>query len=186
MSVRSSGKLHRVEHNAFHSIEIATRAADHFTRLYYAAYDSDTRLVDLPQFYRQSSSLLWNGKPFQGLDGLRQLIQNMPMTKHDIQSFDCQPVPGEHYSTLHATRLLLITHYYVGTSPPSLLVIVSGNVTHGRGPSGNPPNTPAKTVEGHPRVFSQTFLLVPDTSATIKPGEVAKYYVSADSLRFVG
>lgn len=90
----------------------------------------------------------------------------MPMTKHEIQSFDCQPVPG--------------------TSPPSLLVIVSGNVTHGRGPSGNPPNTPAKTVEGHPRVFSQTFMLVPDTSAAIKPGEVAKYYVSADSLRFVG
>ncbi|KXN88873.1 NTF2-related export protein 1, partial [Leucoagaricus sp. SymC.cos] len=147
-------------------IEIATRAADHFTRLYYAAYDSDTRLADLPKFYRESSSLLWNGKPFQGLDDLRQLIQNMPMTKHEIQSFDCQPVPG--------------------TSPPSLLVIVSGNVTHGRGPSGNPPNTPAKNVEGHPRVFSQTFMLVPDTSATIKPGEVAKYYVSADSLRFIG
>ncbi|KAF5352724.1 hypothetical protein D9756_005878 [Leucocoprinus leucothites] len=147
-------------------IEIATRAADHFTRLYYAAYDSDARLADLPKFYRESSSLLWNGKPFQGLDDLQRLIQDMPMTKHEIQSFDCQPVPG--------------------TSPPSLLVIVSGNVTHGRGPSGNPPNTPAKTVEGHPRVFSQTFMLVPDTSAAIKPGEVAKYYVSADSLRFVG
>lgn len=73
-----------------------------------------------------------------------------------------------------------------GTSPPSLLVIVSGNVTYGRGPSGNPPNTPAKTVEGHPRAFSQTFMLVPDSSAVIKPGEVAKYYVSTDSLRFVG
>ncbi|XP_006454166.1 hypothetical protein AGABI2DRAFT_147534 [Agaricus bisporus var. bisporus H97] len=147
-------------------IEIATRAADHFTRLYYAAYDSDTRLADLPKFYRESSSLLWNGRPSQGPDGLTQLIKNMPSTKHDVQSFDCQPVPG--------------------TSPPSLLVIVSGNVTYGRGPSGNPPNTPAKTVEGHPRAFSQTFMLVPDSSAVIKPGEVAKYYVSTDSLRFVG
>ncbi|KAF8625183.1 hypothetical protein AX15_005492 [Amanita polypyramis BW_CC] len=148
-------------------IEIATRAADHFTRIYYSAYDADTRLSDLPQFYRLSSSLTWNGKPFQGADGLRQLIENMPPTKHEVQSFDCHPIPD--------------------TNPPSLLLTVSGNVTHGRGPAGNPPNTPSRTLDGHPRVFSQTFLLTPDpaTPAT-KPGQVAKYYISADTLRFVG
>ena len=80
--------LHRL------SIEIATRAAEHFTRIYYAAYDSDTRLADLPHFYRPSSSLTWNGKPFQGIDGLKQLVLKMPMTKHDVQSFDCHPIPG--------------------------------------------------------------------------------------------
>jgi len=64
---------------------------------------------------------------------------------------------------------------------------VSGNVTHGRGPAGNPPDTPVRSVEGHPRVFSQTFILVPDSTAPpTKPGEVAKYYVGADALRFVG
>lgn len=74
-----------------------------------------------------------------------------------------------------------------GTSPPSLLITVSGSVTHGRGPAGNPPRTPSKVVDGHPRVFSQTFILVPDTAAApSKPGEVAKYYISADALRFVG
>lgn len=52
---------------------------------------------------------------------------------------------------------------------------------------GNPKTTPAKTIDGHPRVFSQTFMLVPDAAAgTSKPGEVAKYYIMADSLRFVG
>jgi NTF2-related export protein 1/2 len=76
------------------SIEIATRAADHFTRIYYTAYDSDTRLADLPHFYRPSSSLTWNGKPFQGTDGLKQLVSKMPMTKHEVQSFDCHPIPG--------------------------------------------------------------------------------------------
>ena len=76
------------------SIEIATRAAEHFTRIYYAAYDSDTRLADLPHFYRPSSSLTWNGKPFQGIDGLKQLVLKMPMTKHEVQSFDCHPIPG--------------------------------------------------------------------------------------------
>lgn len=76
---------------------------------------------------------------------------------------------------------------FVGAQPPSLLITVSGNVTHGHGPSGNPPDTPARTIEGHPRVFSQTFILVPDSTAPpTKPGEVAKYYVGADALRFVG
>jgi NTF2-related export protein 1/2 len=75
----------------------------------------------------------------------------------------------------------------IGSQPPSLLVTVSGNVTHGRGPTGNPAATPAKCVDGHPRVFSQTFMLVPDpTAPPMKTGEVAKYYVSADAMRFVG
>ncbi|KAF5385089.1 hypothetical protein D9615_001204 [Tricholomella constricta] len=148
-------------------VEIATRAADHFTRIYYSTYDSNTRLNDLPQFYRPSSSLVWNGKPFQGASGLRELMEKMPVTKHEVQSFDCHPIPG--------------------TSPPSLLVSVSGSVTHGRGPAGNPTNTTSRNPEGHPRVFSQTFMLVPDAAAPAsKPGEVAKYYVSADALRFVG
>jgi NTF2-related export protein 1/2 len=77
-----------------YSIDIATRAADHFTRIYYTAYDSDTRLADLPQFYRPTSSLTWNGKPFQGAEGLKELVAKMPATKHEVQSFDCHPIPG--------------------------------------------------------------------------------------------
>ena len=80
-----------------------------------------------------------------------------------------------------------IPFLFVGAQPPSLLITVSGTVTHGLGPSGNPPNIPARSIEGHPRVFSQTFILVPDPTAPLtKPGEVAKYYVGADALRFVG
>jgi NTF2-related export protein 1/2 len=67
------------------------------------------------------------------------------------------------------------------------MVTVSGIVTHGRGIAGNPPTTTNRNPEGHPRVFSQTFLLVPDTEATAAtPNQPAKYYVSADTLRFVG
>ncbi|OCH95736.1 NTF2-like protein [Obba rivulosa] len=148
-------------------IEIATRAADHFTRLYYSTYDSATRVDDLPKFYRPSSALVWNGKPLQGSDGVRKLLGGMPTTKHDIQSFDCHPIPG--------------------SQPPSLMVIVSGTVVHGKGPAGNPPSTPSKSVDGQPRVFSQTFMLVPDPNAPKSTtGEVAKYYISADAVRFVG
>jgi NTF2-related export protein 1/2 len=82
---------------------------------------------------------------------------------------------------------LVCSIHFSGNQPPSLLITVSGNVTHGRGPAGNPPDTPTRCVEGHPRVFSQTFILVPDSTAPpTKPGEVAKYYVGADALRFVG
>ncbi|KAJ7492365.1 hypothetical protein FB451DRAFT_1388766 [Mycena latifolia] len=149
-------------------IEIATRAADNFTRIYYTAYDSPTRLSELPKLYRPTSALTWNGTPFQGAEGLVSLVQNMPPTKHDIQSFDCHPIPG--------------------TQPPSLLIVVSGSVTHGLGPSGNPSATSTRNKEGHPRVFSQTFMLVPDSAALppSKVGELAKYYISADALRFVG
>ena len=83
--------------------------------------------------------------------------------------------------------LIQLPFLCVGAQPPSLLITVSGNVTHGLGPSGNPPDTPARSIEGHPRVFSQTFILVPDPTAPLtKPGEVTKYYVGADVLFFVG
>ncbi|KIK70607.1 hypothetical protein GYMLUDRAFT_32652 [Collybiopsis luxurians FD-317 M1] len=145
-------------------ISIATRAADKFTQLYYTTYDSASRLADLPNFYRSGSSLTWNGTPLQGADGVRQLIENMPPTKHEMQSFDCHPIPG--------------------SSPPSLLVTVSGTVIHGKQlPQGQRP----RTIEGQARVFSQTFMLVPDsTAAPSQPGEPAKYYIGADALRFVG
>lgn len=109
----------------------------------------------------------------------------MPITKHEVQSFDCHPIPGTpcHFALTGGTH----SSTRLGTQPPSLLITVSGNVTHGRGPAGNPPSTPSRTIDGHPRVFSQTFMLVPDSDAPpTKPGEVAKYYVSADALRFVG
>ena len=76
------------------SIEIATRAADHFTRLYYSAYDSSTRVDDLPNFYRPNSAVSWNGNPYEGAQGVRELIAKMPKTQHEVQSFDCHPIPG--------------------------------------------------------------------------------------------
>jgi Nuclear transport factor 2 (NTF2) domain len=77
------------------SIEISTRAADHFTRLYYSAYDSSTRVDDLPNFYRPNSAVSWNGNPYEGSQGVRDLMAKMPKTQHEVQSFDCHPIPGE-------------------------------------------------------------------------------------------
>jgi len=94
-------------------------------------------------------------------------VQHMPPTKHEMQAFDCQPIPE--------------------TSPPSLLITVSGSVTHGGGPDANPPSTHPKSIDGQPRVFSQTFVLLPDSTAPItNAAELPKYFISSDSLRFVG
>lgn len=76
------------------SIEIATRAAENFTRLYYTTYDSPTRVDDLPNYYRANSALTWNGRPFEGVEGVRELVSGIPATKHEVQSFDCHPIPG--------------------------------------------------------------------------------------------
>jgi NTF2-related export protein 1/2 len=140
---------------------------------------------DLPKFYRSSSTLTWNGNPCQGVEGVKKLIQDMPSTKHEVQSYDCHPIPGL-FAVAHSDRNAH-ARYHTGSQPPSLLVTVSGNVTHGRGPAGNPASTPIKSVDGQPRVFFQSFMLVPDPTAPIvKAGEVAKYYVDADAMRFVG
>jgi len=143
-------------------IELASRAAEHFTRLYYSAYDSATRVEDVSAFYRPTSALTWNGNPKQGSDGVRELMMSMPPTKHEVHSFDCHPI--------------------FGNQPPSLLVTVSGIVTHGIAST-----VPNKNVDKQPRVFSQTFMLVPDANAPqTQAGEVAKYYIHADAMRFVG
>lgn len=69
-----------------------------------------------------------------------------------------------------------------GNQPPSLLVTVSGTVVHGTAPT-----LPSKSIDKQPRVFSQTFMLVPDANAPhTAAGEVAKYYIHADAMRFVG
>ena len=106
------------------------------------------------------------------------LLQNMMYSRLIVTPYQVRPLQN------------FITDAHVkstGSQPPSLLVTVSGNVLHGRGPAGNPVATPNKSVDGQSRVFSQTFMLVPDpTAPPTKTGEVAKYYVNADAMRFVG
>ena len=117
---------------------------------------------------------------------MRELVSGIPATKHEVQSFDCHPIPGQPLALSEYGR---VSHLMCvpGSQPPSLLVTVSGIVTHGKGPAANPANAPRHNVEGHPRVFSQTFMLAPDPNAPpTKSGEVAKYYITADALRFVG
>lgn len=120
-------------------------------------------------------------------------MEGMPSTKHEVQSFDCHPIPGRCDSSQYfdqdlAHLLVLLPTYYKGTTPPSLLVTVSGTVVHGKGPNANPAATPSKAIDGQPRVFTQTFMLTPDPDAPSADPTKASvvYYVNADAMRFVG
>ena len=147
------------------------------------------RLDDLPNFYHPNSAPTWNDKPFEGVDGVQELVSGagISTTKHEVQSFDCHHIPGTSLSLAALFCPDAYLTFRAGSQPPSLLVTVSGIVTHGKGPAANPANTPRSAVDGHPRVFSQTFMLAPDPNAPpTKSGEVAKYYITADALRFVG
>jgi NTF2-related export protein 1/2 len=64
--------------------------------------------------------------------------------------------------------------------------IPTGLFSGGAGGTSNLPNY-TRSVDGQPRVFSQTFVLMrdPDT-AGLEPGKLGKYIIKADTLRFVG
>ncbi|KIJ54313.1 hypothetical protein M422DRAFT_25237 [Sphaerobolus stellatus SS14] len=141
-------------------VEIANRGADEFLRVYYATYDSPKRSEGMVKFYRDTSHLTYNGTSVNGAAAIKALLDGIPMSKHEVQSYDCHPIPS--------------------TSPPALMITVSGLVTHAPNAdslTATPDTKNARNVDAQPRVFSQSFVLTKQEE---------KYYVSADQYRFVG
>ena len=81
-------------------MEIANQAATAFIQLYYPTYDGSTRSEDVPKFYRPYSSISWNGNPITGPDALKDFLKGIPATSHEIQPYDCHPVPSAPYDFL--------------------------------------------------------------------------------------
>ncbi|KAG9044047.1 hypothetical protein FS837_008841 [Tulasnella sp. UAMH 9824] len=147
--------------------ELANLRADSFLRLYYNAHDSTAqfRKENVPRFYRAQSTCNWNGNALVGPDQIQGFWAGKPLSKHEIQSYDCHPIPGSSSDT----------------RPASLLITVSGIVVHGPMAKG-PLQTGTKKMEEAPRVFSQAFVLMPEEPVAPEP----KYYIASDTLRFVG
>jgi NTF2-related export protein 1/2 len=82
-----------------HSVEIANRGADEFLRVYYATYDSAQRAEGVTKFYRDTSCLTYNGTAVTGPTAIRELLERLPVTKHEVQSYDCHSIPSERAST---------------------------------------------------------------------------------------
>ncbi|GJN87414.1 hypothetical protein Rhopal_000363-T1 [Rhodotorula paludigena] len=101
----------------------------------------------------------------------------MPPSGHEVQAFDCHPISGSAN----------------GATPPSLVVTVTGQVTHGPNPTPAAGSISAKNFDGLARVFSQSFILVfAPTSAAPPPAPAGPgaeqgaegYVVASDSFRF--
>ncbi|KAJ3343506.1 NTF2- export protein 2 [Gonapodya sp. JEL0774] len=74
-------------------IETSSQTADVFVSSFYEAFDNDKPSVE--RFFRPNSQLIWNGNHFQfSREVLQQLFLKLPSSKHEVQSYDCQPVIG--------------------------------------------------------------------------------------------
>ncbi|KAG2185464.1 hypothetical protein INT44_002255 [Umbelopsis vinacea] len=111
-------------------IDVSARGAEQFVELYYKLYDSQRSL--LQRFYRDDSAILWNGNAFPGIAQYNEFLNSLTNSSHDIQSFDCHPIPA----TMNSQGAC------------GILVSVSGAVKYG--------DSPRK------RLFSQAFMLIPD------------------------
>ncbi|KZO96331.1 NTF2-like protein [Calocera viscosa TUFC12733] len=158
------------------NVELAGRAADDFVAVFYSNMDAASGRPELVKMYRPTSTLVWNGNKIQGLEALNDFFSKLPPSKHEIQMYDCHPIPGTEG---------------MNSRKASLLLSISGTVVHGKDAIDNPPSRSATAVvDALPRVFSQTFVLSPDLEGSGLPPEqwqmVDRYYILSDHLRFIG
>ncbi|KAJ1019328.1 related to ntf2-related export protein 1 [Ustilago bromivora] len=163
--------------------DFAAKAAEAFVSAYYAASDSPQRTNLVPTLYLPNSSIVWNGTPVSGQQELTAMLNSMPGSKHEVQAFDCHAVGG---SVDGATFV-----------PPSLILTVSGTVSHHTPESSSalapttstaPKSATASThganrnrgnfdpdapITSHPRAFSQNFVLVDAAQVGAGEGGVA-------------
>ncbi|BGP30773.1 hypothetical protein JCM10296v2_002530 [Rhodotorula toruloides] len=88
----------------------------------------------------------------------------MPKSAHETQAFDCHPISGSAN----------------GAAPPSLVVTVTGQVSHGPHPAPPAGSINPKNFDHLPRVFSQSFILVYTDPTRGEDG----YSIVSDSFRF--
>ncbi|GAA5821277.1 hypothetical protein JCM11251_004549 [Rhodosporidiobolus azoricus] len=170
--------LHRIPPYSLHSprtqpsnsikalVQQSASFAEHFTTRYYAAQDLDpsARPPAIQTLYAPTARISWNGNPIAYSD-LPAFVQQMPKSSHEVQAFDCHPISGSAN----------------GAAPPSLVVTVSGQVSHGSSPTPSAGSISAKNFDNLPRVFSQSFILVFTGDPTA--GEQG-YTIASDSFRF--
>ncbi|KAI8367578.1 uncharacterized protein BYT42DRAFT_608266 [Radiomyces spectabilis] len=111
-------------------VSIAEKSTEQFVRLFYENYDKQRNM--LGNLYRDNSAILWNGNAFSGAHQYSEFLARLPVSHHEIDVYDCQPIAA----TLNAQGAC------------GILINVTGSVKYGDHPIKKP--------------FSQTFILMPD------------------------
>ncbi|GAA5975611.1 hypothetical protein JCM5350_002668 [Sporobolomyces pararoseus] len=145
----------------------STAKAETFVSRYYTAQDvpPTERPTQIHPLYAPTARITWNGNPISYGD-LPAFVQQMPQSKHEVQAFDCHPISGS-----------------AAGGPASLVVTVTGQVTHGPNPTPSAGSINSRNFDNLPRVFSQSFILVFTESGDPSVG-VGGYQIAADSFRF--
>ncbi|EJU02576.1 NTF2-like protein [Dacryopinax primogenitus] len=155
------------------NVELADRAADDFVAVFYSNMDSTGR-ASLAKMYRPSSTLIWNGNKMQGVESINDFFSKLPPSKHDLNSYNCHPIPGTEG---------------LNDRKPSLMLVASGSVTHGKEPVEHAVPKYYPVADALPRAFCQTFVLCPDIEGSGLPPDqwkmVDRYYIISDHLRFI-
>jgi NTF2-related export protein 1/2 len=66
--------------------------SQNFYRQFFKALDGYRQ--NLGQFLRNDSAIVWNGNPIGGVDAFLQMYSTMPITQHEVLSFNCHPLPN--------------------------------------------------------------------------------------------
>jgi hypothetical protein len=74
-------------------LDANARAGEIFVKdYYYRVYDTSRHEVH--RFYRDDSTVIWNGNAKKGVQSLNDFFKQLPPTRHTILSIDCHPMPG--------------------------------------------------------------------------------------------
>ncbi|KAN0062911.1 hypothetical protein ACQY0O_004732 [Thecaphora frezii] len=192
--------------------EHAAKAAEAFVSAYYAASDSPQRTQLVPTLYLANSSIVWNGTPVSGQAELAAMLNSMPGSKHEVQAFDCHALSGgiQGFTATSPSLLLSVSGTVAHHTPESRSAQPASNApkSSSAAPSKRDADAPMASL---PRAFAQNFVLVPmsallraegappghtlegGVSASTTSGKEAsavtvadKYFVQADTFRFVG
>jgi len=67
--------------------------------MYYMKFDSNRG--EVVNLYDNGTPVIWNGYRMQGREGMVSALQQLPGTKHKIETIDCQPIISESPTAAH-------------------------------------------------------------------------------------
>ena len=76
------------------TVSVVAEGGDQFAKMFYSSLDTSRQ--DLKHLYHDESKVVWNGQPLLGREKVSAFLNELPPSRHELSSLDCQPVavPG--------------------------------------------------------------------------------------------
>eukprot|EP00960_Hanusia_phi_P037424 752938-Hanusia_phi.AAC.7 len=99
------------------TVQITTEGGEQFFKHYYSYLD--TARQNLKHLYHEASKVVWNGNTLNGKMAVDRFFSDLPASKHEPFSLDCQPIASP------------VTIPGQDSPDPMILVSVMGFVRYG-------------------------------------------------------